>query len=658
MVIQALGNASQQESRKRAAETLCRLIQDEQYVGEVFSIGYETADVQIHDFHRQRAGGIPSLCFLVATRIEPNAAEIDPAAEDSSVILLRVLDAAPLPHSAEAERVRVETAQRVTGETDIHWDDPSVMDAATAQVLSYAGVRCRVLGTFYLDETDDGSVLRFGSDISNYYPNRGLKVYKPTGEALQRIVNYKTVGNDEAGVAAQNVTIGTVRYASTVRPHQGVADVPVSISPADLLGQRTALFGMTRTGKSNTVKTLVRSTVELFGGATSGAAGQIIFDVNGEYANPNQQDEGTAISAVYSDRTTRYSIEEKDGFRVMKLNFHESLQAGFEMISDFLMQDTSDYVRSFRSIDLREPDPTDVGAHTRWQRLAGAYRACLARAGFSLGAQKIRFKGEKSLNALSGIDPSAGVSGDQAAAWFEAVWAVYNTDPYIQSYPASHDGRQWANEELRAVLVMLTRARTPGRTDLVNGFTKLQPFAKYHTTSGGASFENDIVQQLRAGGIVVVDLSQGDETIQRTYTEKICIRIFADAMNSFVQNKDQNFIQMYFEEAHNLFPRRDDADLSKIYNRLAKEGAKLKLGLLYSTQEVSSISSNILKNTQNWFIGHLNNTDETRELVKYYDFADFERSIRRAQDRGFLRVKTLANPFVVPVQVFRFSVAN
>src|SRR6202022_4340289 len=108
-----------------------------------------------------------------------------------------------------------------------------------------------------------------------------------------------------------------------------------------------------------------------------------------------------------------------------------------------------------------------------------------------------------------------------------------------------------------------------------------------------------------------------------TYAERICRKIFSDAMNRFIGNEDQNYIQLYFEEAHNLFPKKDDKDLSQIYNRLAKEGAKLHIGLIYATQEVSSISSNILKNTQNWFVAHLNNTDELKEVEKYYDYEDF-----------------------------------
>ena len=127
-------------------------------------------------------------------------------------------------------------------------------------------------------------------------------------------------------------------------------------------------------------------------------------------------------------------------------------------------------------------------------------------------------------------------------------------------------------------------------------------------------------------------------------------------MHCFTNNTPVNYIQMYFEEAHNLFPKKTDADLTLIYNRIAKEGAKLGLGLAYATQEVSSISANVLKNTQNWFVSHLNNQDELREIAKYYDFEDFTDSLRRTTDKGFIRMKTYSNAFIVPVQIDRFVV--
>lgn len=160
-----------QQARSRV-RPLTQLVQQTQYVGEVFSLGYETALVQIHDFHRRRVGGIPSLSFLIATRVNPDDL-VDYREEDASVVLLRVMDAAPLPNEAEALRVRVETAQRVSGEPALHWGDQGSMDPATHNLLSFAGVKCRVIGTFFLDdglglEAKDGLVLRFGSDLSNY----------------------------------------------------------------------------------------------------------------------------------------------------------------------------------------------------------------------------------------------------------------------------------------------------------------------------------------------------------------------------------------------------------------------------------------------------------------------------------------------------------
>ena len=78
---------------------------------------------------------------------------------------------------------------------DSHWDSSGMMDPSTHNLLSFAGIKCRVIGTFFLDqapgsEAADSLVLHFGSDLSDYYPNRGLKVYKPNVQALSLIVNY------------------------------------------------------------------------------------------------------------------------------------------------------------------------------------------------------------------------------------------------------------------------------------------------------------------------------------------------------------------------------------------------------------------------------------------------------------------------------------
>lgn len=258
--------------KKDANKWFQKLIQKNEYVGEMYSINYEKSKIQIHDNERQKVGGIPSLCFLIATRVDPDSDEIDFKTEDASLILLRVMDAAQLPNSAEAERIRVETAQRVSGETDRHWDGEGIMDTKTRVYLGYAGVECRIIGTFYLeappeDQNPNGQLfLKFGSDISNYYPNRGLKVYKPNEKALELIVNYTDQSNLQEHIekygTAENVKLGYIRYASTNRKYQQIDDVPVHIYPADLLSQKSALFGMTRTGKSNTTKIIAKSVYE------------------------------------------------------------------------------------------------------------------------------------------------------------------------------------------------------------------------------------------------------------------------------------------------------------------------------------------------------------------------------------------------------------
>lgn len=641
------------------------------FVGRPFYLNYNHAYLLVADAWKQKAKGIPQGSFLLA--YYENEQDVQEA------LLLRALEPAKLPTDDDVISSMVEYYKdnlRTSGEE-------TQLDSFTRYEFSFSGLECRVLGTFYQDLENK---LRFGADVENFYSAHHYSVVKPDPEVLQLIVNFR-----ENGITGQptDIKIGKVRYSSTRRFQEADDDIPVYVSARDFLGKRTALFGMTRTGKSNTVKKIIQATVRMSeqaprtlsddsdealeenldpftdDGVPKYPVGQIIFDINGEYANANLQDEGTAIFEQYQDRVTRYSVIEKTGFKVLKVNFYRDVIQGFELVRNHLATDTADYVNSFKSIDLSEPeDAQDFSAMTRYERKKAAYLCCLYRAGFRPPSDfTVRFSGNAELNKMvkadGSLNPSEGVTLEEAANWFDTIWENHEAD-YFKDY-RRQKGYDWADEDLKALLIFLTRKTAPGRNANISGYRKIRDLSGLHTPTVGKPFEEEIIEELRRGRIIIVDLSQGNPDVQRLYSERICQQIFADAMSRFIENQPNNFIQFYFEEAHNLFPKKEDRDLSQIYNRIAKEGAKLNLGLIYLTQEVSSISANILKNTQNWFIAHLNNEDETREIKKYYDFGDFVDSLVRFSasiDKGFVRMKTYSNPFVVPVQIDRFSVTE
>ena len=640
------------------------------FVGNPFKIDYDKTSLLTCDDWKYNVGGIAQGCFLLA--FYENDFE---DARVQEALLIRALRPCSIPsdNSVIASRIEYFKEELKTAGKNRQ------IDQFTRFEFSCSGLECSILGTFY----KTGNTVEYGADLENFYSPHLYRVFKPNGKYLRYIVNLRD--NDGPLKPDSNFQIGTVRYSSTRKtyPEASNTDEKVYMHTMDILGKRTALFGMTRTGKSNTVKKLIEATQELSGKSIVSVetrsfednlnpytekeipkekVGQIIFDINGEYANKNLQD-GTAIFEKYKDNVTRYSVLEKKDFEVLKINFYRDLISGQELMRGYFKQlgKQSDYVDDFLGVDLEKENGLQGGDKIRYDRKIAAYKCCLKLAQFSLsGGNKLYFEGCKEINdqvTEEGIDPKTGISYDDAIIWFTQVWNNYETWDYLKSYE-SKKGKPWADNDLKAILRFLTQYRSPGERSPVNSYIKLRSLLKYHTTSETELFADNICKLLRTGKIVIVDLSQGDPEIQYLYSEKICRAIFNSSMNNFIEAKPNNFIQFYFEEAHNLFPKKDDKDLSQIYNRIAKEGAKLNLGMVYATQEVSSISSNILKNTQNWFIAHLNNEDEVKELRKFYDFSDFADSLIKfsaKNDKGFVRMKTYSNPFVVPVQIDLFK---
>ena len=624
------------------------LIQESQFVGWVYQMDYEQALILTHDAWKLRAKGVPLNCFLVASA---GSKKTDATRE---ILLLRVTGAVALPLDDKAAQAKIEACQGRAADQAAD---------ATNDEFQFGGLKCRVLGTFY---ERDGR-LRLGSDIESYASAAQLAVYRPIGAALEMIVNYisperATAAEEEArrlGLKGElpRFPVGTVRYASTDRLHRGDAAEPATfhLNAVDFLARRTAVFGMTRTGKSNTVKQLV-SVVMRTGMERGLKIGQIIYDLNGEYANANQQDKGS-IAEVYPDDTIRYRMIPTPGFEPILNNFYRQISEGHNTLRGLIeaskLHRSAD-VEAFLSMDFEEPRKEDCSSDHEYQRQLAqhrlklaAYQTMLTRAGYEPPAGfELRFEVNAGIRQKVNrtVDPANGLTPAQAYDWFYLA-------RQIQDELITAGGASWIGPDTNVLINLMLQKNDQG--GYIPGFRLLQPFKDYHAPSRNTDVCDEIYAHLTGGKIVILDLSVGDPSQRERLGKRIARHIFQNSMAVFNTGRLPPHMVVYVEEAHNIIGRT--APLTEIWPTIAKEGAKARIALVYATQEVSSVHPNILANTENILVSHLNNENEINELARYYDFRDFAVSLIRAQDVGFARVKTLSNPFVIPVQIDKFD---
>ena len=657
------------EISKVITNELTTLIQKDNYVGKVYFIDYDIAFIATHDYFKEKVGGIPLNSFLIASSIDvDNFANMSEFYKE--VILLRVVGSQLLPKDEENVNIKLDKIDSSVSIED-HKDD---MDILTKNQIAQSGLKCRVIGTFYIKDNQ----LQLGSDIENFSSSLMQNVYLPKGEALNKIVNYvdpirkMNAKNDflELGITndVSPFEIGTVRYTSSDRLQRKSENelVPVSIQPVDFLARRTAVLGMTRTGKSNMVKHTI-SEVRSVSKKINLNIGQLIFDINGEYANANKQDKG-AISDIFKEDCIRYRMIKTDGFESLLINFYEQLENGFEIIVDTIKElkkdNTNDILGFINGMSFDKPD--ELNEKKRYEVRIAIYKALLYKAGFECDSTlKVTFSANKEIKKLVGdeIEPEKGLPVAKAAEWFlqlrdNALNELKGIDDksdnrktWSEMLKSSSKGKPWLDDvsvSMINLLAMKNNSNTP-----INGYKLLMGARDYHTADRNELVYKEIYDKLVDGKIIILDLSVGKAIMRKKISTDLAQYIFNKSMETFTEGNNPPNITIYIEEAHNLIGK--NMKLEDTWPRLAKEGAKYRIGLVYATQEVSSVHSNILSNTENWFVSHLNSETEIKEISKFYDFSDFQKSLLRAQDIGFTRIKTLSSPFVVPVQIHKFD---
>lgn len=640
--ISALMAFIEQEKRFKTA----REIEKMRFVGYVLELGFDNAKIITSDQYKVIVGGIPRGSFLIM--IPSEFGNMPP-----HFSLLRVKGVSTTPLSNQVQQTYFELHKKAMPELDV-W---------TQNELQWGALECDVLGMFYANPKASDR-LEFSGDVNNIVSAHKYEVYAPNDELLELIIN---------GIVPlkSRFELGFLR---TMECQLAGGNVPIHntsvyVSMEDFKGRRTAMFGKTRLGKSNVVKLLAQGMIT----ATEGlpkeqTVGQLIFDINGEYANDNPQDGNKSLRSANEKRCIVYALTPRPNTpsEVLRMNFYEYPSAGMQILSSLLSSDkrTSIYITSFINasvVDFNELSVLEEGDKNRAARKILYYWAVLKKAGYSADETKLRSMihatrvngfnpgfGEKLRLAAYHVENKANLPaitslGDLVNE-LETVNAFRIEDPKNKLLVSTSSKKPIFEADDCAILDFLF-PRSGGAGPAI-----LRAYRSYHDAKA-TDFTNDILNYLDQGATVILDLGNAQDSIRQYFSDVLSTAVFTHQEQKFVNDAlDNHFVQLYFEEAHNLFPA-SSTTITDIYSRFAKEGAKFHIGMIYSTQSPSTISKELLAQTENFFVGHLSSQDEAHALARVQvSFDGLEADILRSKAPGFMRMLTMSNRFVVPVQ--------
>lgn len=638
--ISALMSFLENERRLKNAREVDKM----RFVGYVLELGYDTAKIITSDQYKIIVGGIPRGSFLIMIPSEFNRTP-------PHFSLLRVKGVTTTPLSSQVQQTYFELHKKAMPELDV-W---------TQSELQWGALECDVLGMFYANPKASEK-LEFSGDVNNIVSAHRYEVYAPDDELLKVIIN---------GIVPDKsrFELGVLRTMECQLSAGGSAssDIPVYISMDDFKGRRTAMFGKTRLGKSNVVKLLAQGMINVTNGSpVDQTVGQLIFDINGEYANDNPQDGNKSLRSVNQERCVVYALTPRPETpsEVLRMNFYEYPSAGIRILASLLSNDNrnSIYITSFANssiVDFSELNLLAPGDKIRAARKILYYWAILKEAGYPADEDRLRLciKGPYA----RGFDP--GFSEELRLAAHNKNSAqdlpqVDSLNALLSELRAVNEYRIANPKDKKLISSSKKPIFDPDDCALLDflfpkagaGPTILRAYRDYHDPNA-SDFVANIVQHLDKGKTVILDLGNAQDVIRQYFSDMLSAAVFAHQEEKFVSNALNNhFVQLYFEEAHNLFPA-SSTNITDIYSRFAKEGAKFHIGMIYSTQSPSTISKELLAQTENFFVGHLSSQDEAHTLARLQvAFDGIEQDILRTRTPGLMRMLTMSNRFVVPVQ--------
>jgi hypothetical protein len=635
--------------KKEEAFESSKLYDRMRFVGYVLDIGYNDVTIITSDPYKIAVGGVPRNSLLIMC---PSSFQGDGASIPPHFTLLRVLDTAPTPLSSEVQQTYFELQKKSMPE----------LDRFTQSELQWGALKTGVLGMFY-PHPEKADTIEFSGDLNNYVSAHKYKVYAPDDVLLDLVTNCIVPTENRFQLGKLRLTECRLPLPNKKQP-----DVRVFLSTTDFMGTRTAMFGKTRLGKSNVVKLIAQSLIETTKDTKN--VGQLIFDIDGEYANDNPQN--TSLKTAFPDACVVYALEKKEGTesKELKINFYESPRESHKIIRTLLRDAGRDsiYIDRFLSVDMpsiEKLQDLDAGEKKRAIRKIQIYWAILKKAGFNADESKLKSQipfgeafNEKAMELIFGNEKDKWVLPNSLDDYKTLFEKAVQSDRQAK-LPSSTKGKNLFDSDDEALLnFLLPTSSTSAGAGIIQGIRK------YHSVTA-ANFVTDILKELDEGLTVIIDLGNADEEVMLYFSKQLSEAVFYHQTDKFSNNRlknalgHQHYIQLYFEEAHNLFGFNDNSDETKIYRTFAKQGAKRHIGMVYSTQSPTTINSDLLAQTENFFIAHLSSQDDVSKLAKLNIAYDSMKSdILQAKTPGYIRMLTRSHRFVVSMQALKFTPPN
>lgn len=622
--------------------TLFDIYEETKLVGFLNSLDYKNAVVCTHENFLRNVAGCPKHTYLIG--ILNDLISNSELFKNREFVILEVMDATINPNHNEISITQFEIYKKVL---------PAI-DPYTQNELSWKGLNCKIIGTFYTTRKDPDNFV-YSYDNSNLFAPISYKIFKPNNELLNIILNnpFLNANNEfkSAEIGYYRPTENQLRFET--HPHE---KTPVLIDLNDFIGKRTALFGKTRLGKSNTVKLLLRNMIE-----NKMDVGQLVFDINGEYANDNEQDGGKSIATMFKHCTSVYAIKPRTGTsaKVLKMNFYMQAEKGMGILREMLKKENvvSQNATGFYSVEildrmkvLKYKESGDILNYNKFRHKYLMYCAILFKAGFRdppdinfrLNFPEEVYESYKSIYSKE-QDWSMDFLVTEMSRICQFLHFQKNANPNI-----NYEGLPFFDQEDIALLDFFQPSNSAGGTKVI---TK---YKEFHSSKAD-DFTNEIITDLSKRKTVILDLGNTEEHLRQYFSDFLCAAIFQYQEDRFTENKLGTFIQLYFEEAHNIFPR-EKGSVRDIYSKIAKEGAKFRIGIVYSTQSPSTVSGELLAQTENFFIGHISSRDEINSLIKIEShFENHSEEISAIKTKGYMRMYTASHRYVIPVQINLFN---